>query len=92
MLTGYRFLFVGEKGREAEGAMTELVTRGGGNWATFNVTSGRKGWHHVLAKEKAKHAKISERQKALVVVADAKAMTMAVGSEQWKELVDEAKR
>jgi hypothetical protein len=89
MLMGYRFLFVGEKGREAEGVMTELVTRGGGNWAAFNVASGRKEWHHVLAKEK---AKLSGQRKALVVVADAKGMKTAVGSEQWEELVDEAKR
>jgi hypothetical protein len=92
MLRGYRFLFVGEKGREVEGAMTGLVTRGGGNWVAFNVASGRKEWHHLLAKEKAKQAKVSENQKGLVIVADAKAMKVAVGSEQWAELVNEAKR
>ena len=92
MFKGYRFLFVGEKGREVEGVMTELVTRGGGNWVAFNVASGRKEWHHVLAKEKAKHAKVVEKQKGLVVVADANAMKVAVGSEQWEELVVEAKR
>lgn len=92
MLMGYRFLFVGEKGREAEGAMIELVTRGGGNWAAFNVASGRKEWHHSLAREKAKHARISVQPKALVVVADAKGLKTAVGSEQWEEFVDEAKR
>jgi hypothetical protein len=92
MLRGYRFLFVGEKGREVEGAMTELVARGGGHWAAFNVASGRKEWHHVLAKEKAKHAKANEKQKGLVVVADPKAMAVAVGHDQWKELVDEARR
>ena len=92
MFRGYRFLFVGEKGREAEGAMTELVIRGGGNWVGFNVASGRKEWHHVLAKEKAKLVKISEGQKGVVIVADAKAMAVAVGSQQWGELVDEAKK
>jgi len=28
-------LIVGEKGREVDGSVTELVTRGGGNWAAF---------------------------------------------------------
>lgn len=92
MFAGYRFLFVGEKGREVEGAMTELVTRGGGNWTAFNVTSGRKEWHHVLAKEKAKQTQTSAKQKGLVIVADAKPMKVAIGSEQWEELVQEAKR
>jgi hypothetical protein len=92
MFRGCRFLFVGEKGREVDTAMTEMVSRGGGNWTAFNVAAGRKEWHHVVAKEKAKQGKSVEARKALVVVADAKAMQVAVGSERWQELVDEARR
>jgi hypothetical protein len=92
MFRGYKFLFVGEKGREVDGSITELITRGGGNWAAFNVAAGRKEWHHVLAKENAKQARISEAQKGLVVVADVSSVSAAVGSEQWGELVVEAKR
>ena len=90
MFSGYRFLFVGEKGREAEENMTELVRRGGGERDVFSVDGGRQKLHRVLAKGKAKLGNVTSNPKGLVLVADVKAMTVAVGSTQWAELADEA--
>lgn len=90
MFRGYRFLFVGEKGREVEEMMTELVRRGGGEREVFSVDGGRQKLHRILAKGKAKLANMPENKKGLVLVADAKAIVTAVGSKEWEELVDEA--
>jgi hypothetical protein len=84
-------LFVGEKGREVEEMMTELVRRGGGEREVFSVDGGRQKLHRILAKGKAKLESISQNKKGLVLVADVKAITAAVGSKQWEALVDEAK-
>lgn len=90
MFVGYKFLFVGEKDREAEGAMADLVARGGGERAKFNVSTGRHDWHHLLAKEKQKQK--TGNKKGLVIVADNKSMKIAIGSQQWDEFLEEARR
>ena len=90
MFVGFKFLFVGEKGREADSALFDLVARGGGERAKFNVSSGLRDWHHLLAKEQQKQ-KTGEK-KGLVAVADGKAMTAAMGSQEWEGYLKEAKR
>lgn len=90
MFLGYRFLFVGEKGREVEGAMTELVRRGGGEYEAFDVGKGHKNWHRTLVKGKAKQEE-AERGKGLVIVADERAMEIATGSASWQNFIAVAK-
>lgn len=91
MFRGYRFLFVGEKGREVDEMMTELVRRGGGEREVCSVDGGPQKLHRLLAKGQAKLANVSESKKGLILVADATAITAAVGSKQWEALVNEAK-
>lgn len=85
---GYRFLFVGEKGREMPGDLRDLVSGGGGQYEAFAVDSGRAKLHQVLAKGK---QRIANNGKALVLVADEGNMIAAVGRDSWQELVDEAR-
>lgn len=86
MLRGFRFIFVGEKGREVDGDLRELVGRGGGEYEGFPVSSGKAQWHRILSKGKAK----TEGKKGLVIVAEEDVMRAAVG-DAWDGLVDEAK-
>ncbi|KAI0075005.1 hypothetical protein K474DRAFT_1647144 [Panus rudis PR-1116 ss-1] len=83
MFSRYRFVFVGERGREVSIDMRELIKRGSGEYECFAVESGRKSFHGVLAKGKGKG-------KELVLVADEHAMGTAVGKDQWMEYVQEA--
>lgn len=92
MLFGYRFLFVGEKGREVDSAVIELVKRGGGEYEVFDASKGRKKWHQAMAKGKARQSQLADRQKGLVIVADTKAMEAAIGKEGWEEFTTEAQR
>lgn len=90
MFIGYKFLFVGERGREAENSVTELVARGGGEGAKFNVSAGLQDWHRLLVKEQKKQR--TGDKKGLIVVADGKAMSVAIGSQEWNTFQIEAKR
>jgi len=80
-----RFVFIGEKGREIQEAMRELVKRGEGDYECFTVESGRHVLHQVLAKGRGKG-------RQLVLVADEKSVVPAVGADGWQELLDEARR
>lgn len=80
-----RFIFVGEKGREVQDAVKELVKRGRGQYECFAVDSGKLGLHSVLAKAKSKG-------KDVVLVAEEDAMKAAMGADEWKELQQEAAR
>ncbi|KAI0925246.1 hypothetical protein AcV7_005531 [Taiwanofungus camphoratus] len=80
---GYRFIFVVEGGREVQETMRELVRRGEGDYECFPVEGGRSAWHKVLAKGKGKGS-------TLVLIANEEAMTIAVGKDHWRDLVDEA--
>lgn len=84
LFRGYRFMFVGEKGRETQDAMKELVKRAEGDYECVAVEGGRSAWHKALAKGKSKG-------KALVLVADEGSMKIAIGQDRWQEFVDEAK-
>ncbi|KAH9916442.1 uncharacterized protein B0H18DRAFT_1038437 [Fomitopsis serialis] len=83
MFRGCRFIFVGEKGREVQEAMRELVKRGEGEYECFAVEAGRAGLRKVLAKGRAKG-------RILVLVGEEDALVPAVGKDGWQELVDEA--
>ncbi|KAL6299140.1 hypothetical protein BKA93DRAFT_808038 [Sparassis latifolia] len=83
MFRNYRFIFVGEKGREAQEMMRELVKSGEGEYECCSVDGGRRGLHQVLAKGKGK-------KRALTLVADEDSIVAAVGDDRWQELEEEA--
>lgn len=80
-----RFIFVGEKGREVQEAVKELVKRGRGQYECFAVQGGKLGLHNVLAKAKSKG-------KDVILVAEEDAMKAAIGTDEWMELEQEAAR
>ena len=86
MFKGSRFLCVREKGREMDGDLRELISRGGGSIERFDVGGGRAKWHKALSSARAK-----EGVKNLVVVADEQAMKAAVGRDAWNDLNEEVK-
>lgn len=79
----FRFIFVGERGREVAEEYIELVRRGGAGYSCCAVQGGRKALHNALAKGK-------EMEQELVLVANIAAMIAAVGQDEWDELVKEA--
>ncbi|TFY50617.1 hypothetical protein EVJ58_g10969 [Rhodofomes roseus] len=83
LFRGCRFIFVGEKGREVQEAMRELVKRGEGEYECYAVEGGRAGLRKVLSKGRAKG-------RILVLVGEEDALVPAVGKDGWQELVDEA--
>lgn len=85
MFQGYRYLCVGEKGREIDGDLREVISRAGGQIETFDAHSGKVKWHKALARGQAKEGK------KLVVVGDKKSLQTAVGQGGWDELMSEAK-
>lgn len=86
MLAEYRFLVFGEKVREVESDLKDLIQRGGGFLDTFDVAGGVVKLHKALTRCQAKEGQL------LVVVADAKDMTAAIGENEWKKLVAEVQR
>jgi hypothetical protein len=92
MFKGLKFVFVGEKGREVDGGLKELVLRGEGGSEVFNADNGSASWRQVLEKYKGKGRKGKIATKGLVIVADQKSMRVAIGTEEWEELVNESKK
>lgn len=86
MFAEYRFLVLGEKAREMDGDLRELIKRGGGFIETFDIAGGVAKLHKALARGQAKE---SQR---LVVVADVKDVKAAIGHDEWKKLVAEVQR
>ena len=84
MFQGYRFICIGEKAREIESDLRELIHRGGGSLETFDVHSGVAKFHKALTRSQAKEGKKT------VVVGDDDVMSTAVGKPAWKALVVEA--
>ncbi|KXN89540.1 hypothetical protein AN958_05566 [Leucoagaricus sp. SymC.cos] len=80
IFSGYRFLVFGEKTREIESDLRELIKRGGGFIETFDVAGGVAKLHKALARGQAKE------KRQLVVVADVKDMKAAIGSEEWAKI------
>ncbi|KZT01646.1 uncharacterized protein LAESUDRAFT_815725 [Laetiporus sulphureus 93-53] len=81
---GYRFVFMGEKGREVQEAMRDLVRRGEGEYECFSVEGGSGALHRLLAK-------CESRESTSVIVGESSLITPAVGEDGWQNLVREAK-
>ena len=92
LLIGYRFVFVGEKGREVDVDVRQMVVAGGAEYEAFNVSGGRSKFHQVLAKGMRRVSETVRRGKGLVVVADEESMKTAIGSIVWKEFQGEMRR
>ncbi len=75
MFKGWRVLFVGEKGREADQDLLQMLDAGGAEYEVFDVTGGEKKWKQVLGKNKRKASK------GLSVVADEETMQVAAEAE-----------
>ncbi|KAH9051249.1 hypothetical protein EDB87DRAFT_982176 [Lactarius vividus] len=88
MLKGYRFVFAGDKGFEVPSGYRDVVKRGGAEYEAFAVSAGVVRWRKALLRAKA----LAEGKNAKVVlVADGGAMELAVGAEEWDEMVSVAK-
>lgn len=85
MFQGYRFICAGEKAREIDTDLRDLLTRGGGTIETFDVQGGVSKLHKALTRGRAKEGK------GVVIVGDQKLIQTAVGDEGWNELLAEAK-
>ncbi|KAF9445795.1 hypothetical protein P691DRAFT_251672 [Macrolepiota fuliginosa MF-IS2] len=85
MFAEYRFLVFGEKIREVEGDLRELIKRGGGYLETFDVAGGVAKLHKALTRGQAKEGQ------QLVAVADTKDVKAAIGQDEWKKLVAEVR-
>ena len=89
MLKGYRFVFVGDKGLEVPAGYREVVKRGGAEYEAFAVNAGVVRWRKALIRAR---ALAEEKNAKVVLVADGGVMELAVGAEEWDELVSVAKR
>lgn len=85
-LSKYRFIFVGETGREVGSEYRTLVERGGGELETFDVSAGVEKWSKTIEKGK----KWATKNGRLVLVADSELMEKAVGQKNWRIFVNEA--
>ena len=85
LFNGFRFIFVGERGREVQEATRELVRRAQGEYECVACEGGRAALSKVLRKGR-------DRGKILVLVGEEGALVPAVGKDGWEELVDEARR
>jgi len=89
MLKGYRFVFAGEKGLEIPAGYRDLVKRGGAEYEAFTVTAGVVRWRRTLVRAK---ALAEDKNEKVIAVADGDAMELALGADQWGEIVSLAKR
>jgi hypothetical protein len=87
----FKFIFVGEQGREVGGDMKELLRRGDGQLETFAVHEGKARWHEALSKSK-RQVPQDDRGKALVIISDQKLMSASLGNSLWNEFVEVARR
>lgn len=85
MLANYRFVCVGEKGRELESDLRDIIERGGASFETFDVKAGKTKFHRTLARGQAKEGKKQ------LVLAKQEGMKAAVGRDDWKQLFEEAR-
>ncbi|KAI9439406.1 hypothetical protein F5148DRAFT_859363 [Russula earlei] len=89
MLRGYRFVFAGEKGLEIPAGYRDLVKRGGAEYEAFTVSVGvAVRWRKALVRAK---NITEEKDVKVVLVADGDAMEMAVGADEWADMVSVAK-
>lgn len=88
-MSKYKFIFVGEAGREASSEYQTLVERGRGELEVFDVAAGVEKWGKAIEKGKKWATKQHGR---LVLVADSEVMEAAAGKKAWKAFVNEAMR
>lgn len=88
-MSKYKFIFVGEAGREASSEYHTLVERGRGELEVFDVAAGVEKWGKAIEKGKKWATKQHGR---LVLVADSEVMEAAAGKKVWKAFVNEAMR
>ncbi|KIY68197.1 hypothetical protein CYLTODRAFT_490011 [Cylindrobasidium torrendii FP15055 ss-10] len=81
----FRFLCVGEKGRELESSVRTMLEHGGGHIETVDVQQGKEKWRKVLSRGSAK----SETK--MVGVANKEAISAVAGENVWREFVSLAK-
>lgn len=86
-LSKYKFIFVGEAGREVGSEYQTLVERGSGELEAFDVAAGLEKWSKAIEKGKKWATKNNGR---LVLVADSEVMEAAVGKKVWKTFVNTA--
>jgi hypothetical protein len=85
MLAGYRFLCVGEKGRELESDFRDIIERGGASFEAFDVMAGKTKFHRALTRGQAKEGKKQ------LVIAKEQGVQAAIGKDGWRELLGEAR-
>ncbi|KAL5522140.1 hypothetical protein ACEPAF_1997 [Sanghuangporus sanghuang] len=86
MLKGWRFLFVGEKGREVGSETRTLVERGGGEYEVFDVSGGLTRWKQSLSRNRRKSD--AEGGRNLSVIGDTEILKIASG-EAWNGMLEE---
>ena len=85
LFNGFRFVFVGERAREAPEALRELVRRAQGECECVPCDGGHAALGRVLKKGR-------DKGRILVLVGEEGMLVPAVGKDGWEELVDEARR
>ncbi|KAF7314496.1 CDC73-C domain-containing protein [Mycena kentingensis (nom. inval.)] len=81
MFRPYYFICVGEKGREADSRLRQLIEESGGKTGTFVVSGGPDKFKKAISRDK---------PETMVLVADVEACKAAIGKNDWKALVDMA--
>lgn len=81
-----RFICLHEKMTTADTELREVLHRGGGLLENFDIHSGIQKFRRALSRSQAKEGKKT------VVVGDLDSMQLAVGADNWKELMTEARR
>lgn len=85
MFKEYRFIFVGEKGREISTDMKTTILSGSGQVETFNIHDGK------LKFRKALQWRENRGDMKMTVVADTSTMAL-VGKDKWGDLVKEVQK
>jgi len=81
-----RFICLHEKVTTTDTELREVLHRGGGLLENFDIHSGIQKFRRALSRSQAKEGKKT------VVVGDLDSMQLAIGSDDWKELMTEARR
>ncbi|THH09964.1 hypothetical protein EW145_g1649 [Phellinidium pouzarii] len=85
LFKGWRFVFVGERGRELDIETRTLVERGRGEYETFDVSGGATRWRQMLSRNKRKAE--AEGGKGLGVIGDSEPLKLAAG-DSWDNMQD----
>ncbi|KAL5480353.1 hypothetical protein ACEPAI_1623 [Sanghuangporus weigelae] len=89
MLKGWRFIFIGEKGREVDTETRTLVEQGGGEYEVFDVSGGLTRWKQSLSRNRRKAD--AEGGRNLSIIGDTDSLKIAVG-EAWNGMLEELRK